>query len=57
MHCSIGKFFARIREFSVLLQITVMVMRNKESPNIGAMIQPGVMETVLEGGRLHGFEQ
>ena len=57
MHCSVGKCFARIREFFVLLQIRVMVMRNKESPKIGAMIQPGVMETVLEGGRLQGFEQ
>ena len=41
----------------MLLQIRVMVMRNKESPKIGAMIQPGVMETVLDGGRLQGFEQ
>lgn len=41
----------------VLLQIGEVVMSDKESPKIGAVTQPGVMETVLGGGRLRGFEQ
>lgn len=41
----------------MLLQIGEVVVSDKESPKIGAVTQPGVMETVLGGGRLQGFEQ
>lgn len=41
----------------MLPQIWDVVICDKESPKIGTMIEPGVMETVLGDGRLQGFEQ
>lgn len=41
----------------MLPQIGDVVMSDKESPKIGAVIEPGVMETVLWDSRLQGFEQ
>lgn len=40
----------------MLPQIGDVVMSNKESPKIGAVREPGVMETLLGGGRLQVFE-